>query len=147
MVGALSDGITNSLNIKFFSAYNGEEKRYAESVGTFVRWWRFNWNLSEAIMAIQVFFYIVLEIGIVYYAVRVWGSGLLTVGDLALIQGFILQMIGKQWDFGRNVRRLFELSAQASEMVAILETPHEVKDIPGAKPLRIERGAITFHDV
>ena len=42
---------------------------------------------------------------------------------------------------------MFELSAQASEMVRILETPHEVKDLPGAKSLRAEQGTIDFDNV
>ncbi len=147
MVGELSDVISNSLNVKFFAAYSAEEKRYGNAVGNFAHLWRFTWNLSEIITAIQVAFFIMLEIAIVYLAVRAWGAGSLTVGDLALIQAFIIQMIGKLWDFGRHVRRLFELSAQASEMVHVFETPHEVSDVKGAKALRVERGVIEFKNI
>ena len=147
MVGALSDAISNNLNAKFFAAYTGEEKRYAEAVGVYARLWRFTWNLSEIVTGVQVLFFIALEVTILFVAIRAWGAGLLSIGDLALIQAFIIQIIEKLWDFGRNVRRMFELSAQASEMVRILETPHEVKDLPGAKSLRAEQGTIDFDNV
>ena len=51
------------------------------------------------------------------------------------------------WDFGRIIRNIYESFADSKEMVEILETPYEVKDIPNAKTLKVAGGQIEFKDI
>jgi ABC-type multidrug transport system fused ATPase/permease subunit len=45
------------------------------------------------------------------------------------------------------IRNVYEGIADAKEMVEILETPYEIKDIPKAKKLKANKGEIKFTDV
>jgi len=46
-----------------------------------------------------------------------------------------------------NIKDLYESFADAEEMVEILNTPHDIKDAPGAAALRVTNGQIQFRDV
>jgi ATP-binding cassette subfamily B protein len=51
------------------------------------------------------------------------------------------------WGFGRVIRRFYESLSDASEMTEILKTPHEIKDVEGAKELIVKNGGIDFKNV
>jgi ATP-binding cassette subfamily B protein len=90
---------------------------------------------------------IVAEFFIIYIAIRMWSNGLLTVGDVALMQMYLLRIFDKLWGVGRNIRHIYEALADANEMTEILLRPHEVKDLPNANNLEVERGEIKFENV
>jgi ATP-binding cassette subfamily B protein len=147
VAATLSDVMANSINVKSFAAYGGEETRYRGVVATHLKIWRFSWNISEAIMAIQAMLYIVFEIVMWYASIRLWRAGLITIGDFALIQAYVLSVFRQLWDFGRNLRRMFQLIGEAAEMVETFELPHEVVDVEDAKTLVVDKGAIEFKSV
>jgi len=76
-----------------------------------------------------------------------WGRGLITVGDFALIQSYLVASFVQLWNFGNTIRRIFNAYADATEMVDIMNLPREIIDSPGAKNLRITAGTIEFRDV
>jgi len=90
---------------------------------------------------------VVLEIGIFYIAITLWRQGILTIGDFALIQVYIVVILAQVWDFGRIIRQFYESLSDAEEMTEILITPHEIVDIHGAKELVVNRGEIAFKNV
>jgi ABC-type multidrug transport system fused ATPase/permease subunit len=47
----------------------------------------------------------------------------------------------------RDLRRFYNALADASEMVEILEEPHGIQDVPGAKRLAVSGGMVEFRDV
>ena len=59
----------------------------------------------------------------------------------------MLALFNQIWNLGRIIRRTYESMADAKEMVAILNTPHEIKDSSQAKILKVKNGAITFKNV
>ena len=78
---------------------------------------------------------IAIQFGLLAVGVNRWMRGDLTVGDLVLIQGYLLLVFHKIWDIGRSFRHVFEALADAREMVEILELPYAVRDHRGAKEL------------
>lgn len=145
--GVLADAITNSAPIKLFSGYGHEESLYRQAINNLWRIRFFTWNLNEVIDAVQTFMMFIINIGIVYVAIILWGRGILTVGDFLLIQLYLFNLFDKIFNFGRMLRRLFEGFADAAEMVDILNMPHEIKDAKIAKPLQIKKGEIKFQNV
>jgi len=107
----------------------------------------FTWRINELNWGIQGLLFALLEVGIMYYALQLWKQGLLTIGDFALIQGFIAILFNQLWDIGRNIRDAYEAYADAKEMVEVLEEPHEIRDLKRAKKLKIRRGKIEFKDI
>ena len=145
--GLLADTITNNANVKLFNGYHREVNDYAKS-NEKVRYWRlFTWNLGSFFDAVQGFLATALEVGVFYFAIRLWQQGVLTIGDFAMIQAYLIRIFEQIWSFGNVIRRLYESLSDAEEMTVILETPHEINDIPKAKALKVKNGQIEFKDV
>lgn len=143
----LSDAISNSMTIQQFVGRNDEIARFRDVNERWRRMMTFTWHLGDINEAVQSGLMIVLEGIIMYFAIQFYAAGKLTVGDFALIQTALVGLFAKLWDFGRVIRHSYEGFADAKEMVEILETPHEVRDKPTAKKLKVKAGAIEFRDV
>lgn len=145
--GALADTITNQLNIKLFNGYSRENNAFRKITGQLQAMRNFTWNLTNYFDAVQTLMMVGLEIGLMFYALKLWREGLVTIGDFVLIQTYLINMFDRLWDFGRIIRYYYEAMADAQEMTEILEKPHEIVDIPKAKQLKVSEGKIEFVDV
>lgn len=147
VIGALSDAISNQNNVALFSGALHEQERFH---GVVARWRAAtarSWNADEFIWSALGIFIIILNVGILYGAVVFWRQGLLTVGDFVLIQIYLIGTFQRLLGINRELRRFYDAFADAVEMTEILETPHEVKDIPRAAPLRVSSCEIVFKNV
>ncbi len=147
VTAGLADTITNSVNVKLFSGFSFEERAFHETTKEWFRHKKYSWDFGQVIDAVQGFLMVLLELATFYYFARLWRDGLLTVGDFALIQSYLLVIYTQLWDFGRTIRQLYERLADAAEMTEILQMPHEVKDVDAAMVLRVTRGAVEFDRV
>ena len=145
--GFLADTITNSSNVKLFCGQQREVNSFAKLNEKISKLRIFTWNLDEIFNAFQTFLMILLEIGIFYFAIRLWKEGLFTVGDFVLLQSYVLIVIIKIWDFGKMIRRTYQSLADAGEMTVMLNTPHEIVNVPKAKELNLSRTGIEFEKV
>jgi ATP-binding cassette subfamily B protein len=142
--GVLADSITNSITVKLFTGKLFEFLKFKEVSERLRRATTFAWNLNEVVEAVQVAFMFAIEFVLMYVAVRLWNKGLLTIGDFAMLQTYLIGIFEKVWNFGRAVRKSFTAMADADEMVRILEEPHEVIDVDRAKNLVVSEGTIEF---
>ncbi|MEI8067734.1 MAG: ABC transporter ATP-binding protein [Candidatus Shapirobacteria bacterium] len=145
--GFLADTITNNTNVKLFNGLKFEVKGFFDLNERLRNLRKFTWNLRAKFDALQSFLMIVLEIGIFYFAVKLWDKNIITVGDFVLIQSYILSVMFLSWDFGKVIRRIYEYLAEAEEMTVILNTPHEIVDVVGASNLDIKAGKIEYRGV
>ncbi|MDR3571887.1 MAG: ABC transporter ATP-binding protein [Candidatus Pacebacteria bacterium] len=147
VTGALADAISNQSAIQLFSGKTFEETSFASIVH---RWHQASvevWYADEFIWASLALFFVAINIGLLYGAVIFWQRGELTVGDFILIQSYLLTAFNQLLGINRELRRFNDSFADASEMVAILETPHEVRDVPEAKTLVVTHGELAFENV
>lgn len=147
VTAVLSDTITNSVNIKLFAALKDELRNYMGVTGDWHKKTRQAWLVDSHLDSFQVFFMSVLEIGMLYAAVKLWQQNLLTIGDFFLIQAYLLEMFQQLWRLGRSIRDFYKNLANADEMTQILLTPYEVQDKKRAKAIRISSGKVEFCDV
>lgn len=145
--GLLADTITNNANVKLFNGFDREVKSMTTANNEVRRLRLFTWNLSNVFEATQGGLSVMLELGLMYLAIRMWQKGILTVGDFILIQTYVLNIVSRIWDFGRIVQHMYEDFADADEMTKILNTPHEIVDIPKAKGLSVKTGNIIFDKI
>lgn len=143
----LADAVTNQVNVQLFNGYRSELDRFKKVTRELQRLQTFTWNLGSVIEAIQAGLFIVVEFLLMYFAIRFWQQGLLTVGDFVLIQAYLLLLMNRLWDVGRHIRDLYESFADAEEITQIMNTPHEIRDVRSAKPLKVSEGKIEFRDV
>lgn len=147
VTGVLADTITNHFNVKLFNGYFRENKAFQEINSRYQKLQQFTWNLGNYFEATQALLMIILEIGVMYYAISLWQKGIITIGDFVLIQTYLIGIISRLWNFGRIIRKYYEAMADAEEMTEILETPHEIKDVKSAKNLKVSGGHIEFKAV
>lgn len=145
--GALADALTNSINIKLFSAFDFEKKRYAKVTDELRDMQYAGWSFNKYIDGAQALLMVGIEFVIMYAAVRFWQQGQLTIGDFALLQGYLLNLFGKLNSSRKLIRRLFEWGADAAESLDVIELVHEVKDKRGAKRLTVKKGEVQFKQV
>ncbi len=145
--GILADTITNHTNVKLFVGYQREVATFRAAMDRVRRLRWFTWNLDGVFEAVQGLLVVILELGIFYVAIILWQKQILTVGDFVLIQSYMIIIFDKVWDFGKIIRHLFSDLSDAEEMTVILNTPHEIQDIPKAKNLVVTTGAIEFQKV
>ncbi|MEK7602277.1 MAG: ABC transporter ATP-binding protein [Patescibacteria group bacterium] len=147
VTGILSDAVANHTTITLFASKGAEGNYFGSAIE---RWMKANlasWHADNLVYSVQGLFSLISEAGLLAVAVYLWSKGILTVGDFVLIQVYILGLMNRIWDIGHTLRRLNDSFADASEMVDILEQPHEVSDIPTATELSVTDGKIEFKDV
>jgi len=143
----LADTITNHTNVKLFNGYQRALNEFGRVIEKFRHLQRLTWNLGNIIESLQGFLMIGLEIGLFYLAIKLWQKGILTVGDFVLLQAYLINIFHRVWDFGKVIRDIYENLADAEEMTIILNTPHEIKDVAGAKKLIVTKKKIEFKNV
>ena len=74
-------------------------------------------------------------------------SGAMTVGDLVLVNAYVLQICLPLNSLGFLFREAKDATINAEKLWSVLSHPTEVADTPGARPLRVTRGEVEFHNV
>ncbi|MFZ3043550.1 MAG: ABC transporter ATP-binding protein [Minisyncoccia bacterium] len=145
--GALSDAVLNHATISAFAALPLERKIFGETISDWYRATMRSWNTDAWIDAIQGFLASFIEIALLGGAVLLWQQGILTVGDFVLIQVYVFGLLNQIWNIGRNMRQLNDAFSEASEMLDIMDLPHEIQDAKDAKPLVVTEGAMALDHV
>ncbi|MDP3975738.1 MAG: ABC transporter ATP-binding protein [bacterium] len=143
----LGDVITNILNVQLFTSHKSESRRFEANAESWRAAIKRSWRIGTYINLGQSIFMLLLELGLLYLAIRLWSLSLVTAGFLFLLHNYIWGLMWRLWDLRRMMQTIFESFADAEEMIAILRTPHEVTDAPGAKKLKLSAGKIDFHQV
>ena len=147
LTGVLSDAVLNHSTITTFAALTHELNIFGSAIQEWYEATKRSWDADTWVNAIQEILAIVIEVALLVGAVFLWQRGLVTVGDFVLIQVYILGLFNQVWGIGRNMRQLYDSFADATEMLDIMELPHAIQDVAGAKELKVTEGAITFDHV
>lgn len=145
--GYLSDVITNNSAVSSFTGQSHESAGFKSVADNQAKKLRYSWFLGETSDGIQALLIILVEFAVFYYTIKYWQTGLATIGTFVLAQTYIIGLTNQLWGLNRYIRRIFEGFADAKEMVEILETPYEIKDIPTATELKVTKGEINFKNV
>jgi len=146
VTATLADAISNHATISLFSGGDHERAIFK----TVVEKWRAAtmraWNAYAWIWTGLGLLIILIETGLLYGAIVFWRQGLLTVGDFVLIQVYLFAIFDRLTNINADLRRFYDAFADAGEMMEILEKPHSVRDVSGARPLAVPKGEIEFRN-
>ena len=141
------DSLLNFETVKYFGNERWEADRFDQSMARYEKaatrvWTSLAWlNFGQAV---------ILGIGtgicMVMSAMAV-SRGEQTVGDFVLINALLLQLSIPLNFIGFIYREIRQGLTDIEAMFDLLDVEQEVKDSPGAKPLKIEKGAIAFENV
>lgn len=143
----LADTITNNSNITTFSSLGHENRRFGETAEKrryLTQKARYKKNIIYATNSILM---ISVEIAIMVIIIRLRAEGAIWVGLIVTLQIYLLQLFDRIFFIGKTFKRLFTSISESAEMIAILDTPHEIQDVANAKPLSVSKGHIVFDKV
>ena len=143
----LADTISNNFNIKIFSNYQTEFKRFFRVLTSQFKARKKSLDIAAIGESFNHVYMILFEVGFLYLSIKLWQGGLFTVGDIVLVLTFILRLFDQLWDLGKHIRVVYEAIADANEMTEILLSEHEIKDESNAKTLIVKNGVINFQNV
>jgi ATP-binding cassette subfamily B protein len=145
--GFLADTVVNNSNIKMFGGIKKELSSLKNLTQILFRKRKLSWDINQINEGAQSILMVGLEFFLMYYSVKLLKQGEITVGDIVLVQTFMVQVFSDIWDLGRYIRDIYERLADASEMTEIFLTPHEVTDKPNASKLSVTAGVIDFQNI
>jgi ABC-type transport system involved in Fe-S cluster assembly fused permease/ATPase subunit len=141
------DSLLNYETVKYFSAEEREARRYDRSMeryeGASVKAYT---SLAVLNAGQTVIFSLGLGAAMVMCALGV-KAGTNTVGDFVMINAMMIQLYVPLNFMGMVYREIKQAVTDIEIMFSILARQPEIEDSPGAKPLRVARGAIRFEDV
>ncbi len=141
------DSLLNYETVKYFSAEEREARRYDRSMeryeGASVKAYT---SLAVLNAGQTVIFTLGLGAAMVMCAFGV-KAGTNTVGDFVMINAMMIQLYQPLNFMGMVYREIKQAVTDIEIMFSILAREPEIEDSPGAKPLRVARGAIRFEDV
>src|SRR5438445_5182610 len=74
-------------------------------------------------------------------------AGRMTLGDLVLVNAFLIQLSMPLNYLGMVYREVKQALTNIERMFGLLAEPQEVRDAPGAKPMAVAGGAVRFDEV
>ncbi len=145
--GALSDTISNHDTILLFSGIPLERSAFAKIIEAWRAASRRAWTADEMVWGTMGFFMGLIELLLIGLAIWLWEKGILTIGDFILIQLYLVTTFNNVVGINFTLRRFYSALADASETAELLDAPHDIIDLPDARPLAVSAGSITFAHV
>lgn len=147
VTASLADSLTNIFAIITFGHKNNERKNFNKVSQKRYKTAIKDWYVTEVIFAIQTFLITTVEALVIWVTIDQTLKGNLGIGDIVLVQFYIISLLSYFWDFGRILRNIERSLADASEMTEILNQTESVKDPKIPEKLEMNAGKIEFIDV
>jgi ABC-type transport system involved in Fe-S cluster assembly fused permease/ATPase subunit len=141
------DSLLNYETVKYFSAEERERARYDRAMARYER------ASVEAYMSLTVLNAgqaVIFTLGLTAtMALCVMGirAGTNTVGDFVMINAMMIQLYQPLNLMGMMYREIKQATIDIEAMFTLLGRDPEIKDAPGAKPLRVTAGDVRFENV
>jgi ATP-binding cassette subfamily B protein len=147
VTGKVVDSVTNVMNAKMFARRQYEEDYLTDYLNHEVNHALRTYWYMEKLRWFQFTAAMVLMVGMVGYALKIWSDGNMTVGEFSMVAGLAIMLIEAARGLSRSFLEFFEYLGNISDGVAVFVQPHEIVDKPQATVLQVERGEIAFNHV
>ena len=147
VTGKVVDSVTNVMNAKMFARRQYEEDYLTDYLNHEVNHALRTYWYMEKLRWFQFSAAMVLMVGMVGYALKIWSDGDMTVGEFSMVAGLAIMLIEAARGLSRSFLEFFEYLGNISDGVAVFVQPHEIVDKPQATVLQVERGEIAFNHV
>jgi ATP-binding cassette subfamily B protein len=148
--GAVSHAVDSLLNfetVKYFGAEEREGKRYDAAMAAYANAAVVSENSLAWLNIGQALITNLMMAGGMALVVYGWSQGRFTAGNVVLVSTLLAQLFRPLDLLGMVYRTIRQGVIDMGAMFDLIDTPSEVVDIPGAKPLAIARGHVRFEGV
>ena len=147
VTGRIVDSYTNIQTVKLFANKGLEDANVAESIDDFNFGWIQVMRRSVAMSALLIIINALLVVFTATLSLWFWMGGSASAGTIATalplvstltwFSGMMLWLLG----------HIFESAGSVSEGRQSIAVPHSIVDVPGAKPLRVDKGRISYEGI
>ncbi|CAG1009916.1 ATM1-type heavy metal exporter [Burkholderiales bacterium] len=141
------DSLINYETVKYFGNEEWEARRYDESMQ---RWEKAAVTSQTSLSLLNVGQSAIIAIAVTLIMWRATAGvvgGTMTIGDLVLVNAFMIQLYIPLNFLGVLYREIRQALADMERLFALIDEHAEVRDRPGAPPLEVRRGEVRFEDV
>ena len=141
------DSLLNYETVKYFGAEEREARRYGRTMQAFrdaavrnetsLAWLNIGQSLITNLMMA----------GAMAYTVWGWSRGDFTTGDVVFVNTFLAQLFRPLDMLGWVYRTIRQGLIDMEAMFGVIDTPAEIRDVPGAPALDVRAGHVRFEDV
>ncbi len=141
------DSLLNYETVKYFNNEDFEAQRYDASLERLRRAALKSQSTLSLLNTVQQLVIALALVAMLWRATQGVVDGRLTLGDLVMINAFMIQLYIPLNFLGVLYREIKQSLTDLDKMFGLLEQHREVDDAPGAKPLRVTQGVLRFDDV
>ena len=141
------DSLLNYETVKYFGAEHREEARYSNAARAYAEAAIKSENSVGLLNMAQALITNALVAAAMAYTVWGWSTGSLTVGDLVLVNTYLIQLFRPLDVLGWVYRTIRQGLIDMAEMFRLIDTDIEVKDKPGAPALIVRQPGVVFDNV
>ncbi len=141
------DSLLNYETVKYFGAEKREEARYSQAARAYAEAAIKSENSVGLLNMAQGAITNALVAGAMAYTVWGWSTGALTVGDLVLVNTYLIQLFRPLDVLGWVYRTIRQGLIDMAEMFRLIDTDIEVRDKLGAPALVIRKPTVVFDNV
>jgi ATP-binding cassette subfamily B protein len=145
--GQAVDSLLNYETIKYFNREELIAQRYDGSLAEVERLTVKSLRFRSTIGIVLVTIIAAGMAAILLLATRRVGQSAMTIGELVLVNTYLLQLIRPMERLGQLYRSIKQSLVDLEQLLTLLDEQPEVVDRPGAKPLRPGPGAVAFEHV
>jgi ATP-binding cassette, subfamily B, heavy metal transporter len=141
------DSLLNYETVKYFNNEAFEAKRYDQSLDALRRAALKSQRTLSILNTGQQLIIATALVFMLWRATQGVVAQRLTLGDLVMINAFMIQLYIPLNFLGVIYREIKQALTDLDKMFTLLEREREVDDVPGAKPLVVSEGTVRFEDV
>ena len=145
--GKIVDSVTNIMNAKLFARREYEQTYLDGYLNQEVKIARQTFWFMERIRWFQFIAAMILMLGIIGYALKIWSENAMTVGEFAMAASLSLMLIEQARGLSRRFLEFFEYTGNINDGVSRIIQPHEILDPVNARHLIVNTGTIRFHKI
>lgn len=141
------DSLLNYETVKYFNNEKFESQRYDRSMA---RWQEAAIKSQTSLSVLNVGQALIISVAV---TLMVWRAtvgvveGRMTLGDLVLVNAFMIQLYIPLNFLGVLYREIKQSLADMERMFGLMAEHREIDDQPGAQPLEIHQGEVRFENV
>ncbi len=141
------DSLLNFETVKYFNNERYEAERYNDALFRYMRAAVRSQNTLGFLNGGQLLIRVLCQIAILYLAIADYSQGNLSTGEVVMLNTFMLQLFIPLGFLGSSYRMIRQALVDMESMFQILDLVPEIRDAPGAGPLKIRNAEITFEAV
>jgi len=145
--GDLTDVVSNMNLVRAFGAKSREQERLSHKIEGEMSAQRESLRSLERLRLLHAVSVFIVSAGVLIWSVELWRENRITTGDVVLTTTLGFTMLHASRDLAMALVDLVQQFAKLGEAIAVLGSPHEMRDLPNAQPLIDLGGAVSFERV